>query len=284
MKKAVILANHFRSFEYITGYLKEFFGDNTDYYICTWDHEYNYSSRNNSRRLGFEHKLKADLTLDLYEPIDTGKVENTIKNFNPKNYKILSDSIFEEWVKSIYTTQSDPQIIKSLLASFYPPKVCIDMIKESGIKYDIVFKSRMDIIPILTQGMTLEEICKEVHHARSHKLYNNLIKIKHGLPWMNDRFFYGHPDVLFGLYNDMEYRISKINSIDFLPISFIPDHFLYGMLLMFTGTTVHQGKIHDEIIRKGFVDLNYELGNPEHHRRYINWERQVDRKKDRGEQ
>ena len=281
MKKAVILSNHYRSFEYIASYLKDFFGKDTDFYICTWDHEYNYENQAIKEKYAFEKKQDVQLSPLMYKPIDIKKIQNFIREFNPKDYKILTDEEFDTWAEKMPNVPKTSKYhSRQILGSFLPPKICADMIRNSGIEYDLIFKSRMDIIPIMSEGYNFDSFCATLLNLQNHKprtILSTSLKINSGLPWINDRFLSGHADAILDLYDNLEYKINTLFSLKFLhketPLLF---HRLYGMLLTFTKINVRATKvIYDEIIRKDFVDMNLKLGNIEDHEKALELKRKI---------
>lgn len=280
MKKAVILANHYRSFEYIAGYLKDFFGKDTDFYICTWDHEYRYLNQVTQQNLGFQEKRDLQESPLSYKPINLEKIQNFIREFNPKDFKILRDEEFDTWAEKMPNVpKPDKYHSRYTLASFLPPKICADMIKNSGIKYDLIFKSRMDIIPIMSEGYDFDSFCESFLNLKNYKprtILSTSLKINSGYPWINDRFLSGHATAILDLYDNLEYKINTLYSLKFLHKETLSHGRLYGMLLTFTKINVRPTKvIYDEIIRKDFVDMNLKLGDIKDHQKALEFKRKI---------
>lgn len=276
MKKAVILSNHYRSFEYIADYLKNFFGKDTDFYICTWDHQFNYENQTVKNSYGFKVKSDAQLSPYMYKPLNLKKIESFIQEFNPKDYKILTDKEFDTWAEKMPNVpKQDKYYSRYILGGMLPPKICADMIRNSGISYDLIFKSRMDIIPLMRSG-SFNTFCQSLMDSRPRTILTNLLKFKDGLPYMNDRFWCGKGDTVLDFFNDIENKIDTIFSLKFFQGRSIINHMLYGTLMLFTQANLKfNDQIYDEIIRKDFVDMKFELGNVADHKKALDTKRKT---------
>ena len=264
MRKAVMLCNHYRSFEYIAQHIKDFFGDNTDYYVCTWDHDFRHLSNMDQLNLGYKSTLteKPAFTSlpELYTPLDVPKISKFIEDFGVKEYKILKDEYFDEWAKLMPNvipgdTKENKYSRRAFIGQFLPIKVCADMIRDSGEKYDVVFRLRMDCVPFNTTDKTLEEICNEVVTLkRNTRIFMENFKISKGMPHIPDRFFYGQQHLMLQIFQDLEYKINTLYGNELYRNKALFAHKLLGGLLIFTDTYIRKTPLFDKIVRKDFVD------------------------------
>lgn len=260
MKKAVLLCNHFRSFEYISDYIKNFYGENTDYYITTWDKDYNYF---NSVHWDYFKGHKVDMQRDLYSytSLDIRKVEKVIKNFGVKDYKIYTDSDFSEWVSNITALNpADLEFteLQRILGLIFQIKSCYNLIQG---EYDIIIRQRLDNIPIITSDESLETILNNAFFSSKNTFYTHLMTLRRGLPAVEDRFFYGKHQVFKDIFFNIEDKLNKIWSNDLFRNRPIFHHKLIGALLLYTELYTKPSNLRDLIIRKDVVDQKVSLTN-----------------------
>lgn len=283
-----MLCNHFRSFEYIAEDIKKFFGDNTDFYICTWDVDNRYMTALDMVEEGFlkdqQNKIQFTSLPKVYTPLNLEHIENFIKDFNPKQYKILPHKYGEDWVNQIPNLNKlgDSYTKLAHVGQFIPIEECANMIKASGITYDVVFRLRMDTIPLNLSFKTLEEILN--HRTIVNKtdtIFMNKLGIKNGLVQVADRFFYGPQDIMLEVFSNLKEKINFLFSTPLAPLvkdKLVFAHKLQGLLLLLTNVYIRSTPLLDKIVRKDFVNMKLNPTNFLDHDKYDLYRKSIEKK------
>ena len=266
LKKAVILSNHFRSFKYISDYLVEFFGPNTDYYICAWDDEGGYINGTKYPSL-IDNRYR--YSKEYYSKTDKTYLETAIKNFDPVNYKIINNKLLYKLLDDVdfpINKFESKHFIDYTIGGFLPPYICSKMISESKIKYDIIIKARLDIIPIAPPKFNFEKHLNDLSSSSKDRILytsrfldeKNTSTLVKGVPYIQDEFFYGKAESILSFYKDIFLKIKKLYGISFLEKKLNRPK-INGLLFSFTESSVNHSPLKWEVIRKDYVDSNSNL-------------------------
>lgn len=265
MKKAVILSNHFRSFNYIYKYLQDFWGEDTDFFISTWDHDYGYFSiaelEIKSKHLNFDrYHVQEILTSDEnYIPLNQEKLKADISKINPYSAAIYSVDDFFEWVSHIkrHTSFNKLQLLHKYGQLFITQKG-MELINKSGNHYDVVFRSRMDNIPYLPPSINMdEEILHIIKRDNKPTIGLDKLRITAGFPFMQDRLFFGSQKTMTTFFENIQDKINFFIDSGILDLPHINSYFYthktFGILLMLGKLSSRQSNFRDAVVRKDSV-------------------------------
>lgn len=269
LKKAVILSNHFRSFNYIKEYVREFWGESTDFYISTWDYDYFYKTSEEIKSLeeypGNLEELKRD-------KLDKSKLTNDIESFNPHSYLIHTDEDFMEWASGFNDFNASSK--STLLTKYGQLFSCIkgfELVKKSMINYDYIVRTRLDCIQHLQQYATWEKEFRKFDTSKKRRSRNNLMveefTVKEGFPYISDGFYYGNLRTLNHLYSNVHTKVNKIHDSGIFSDNDLKKKFLFhklfGSLILGSPIDVKYSSLRNTIIRKNHEMENIDLNNLE---------------------
>lgn len=267
LKKAVILSNHFRSFNYVKEYVRKFWGESTDFFISTWDYNYFYKTAEEVEDLKKHPDYIEELKKDT---LDKDELKEDLESFNPHSYYIHTDNEFMEWASgfSDYGTLSRSRLLTKYGQLFS----CIkgfELVKKSKVNYDCVIRTRLDCIQYLPDHSTWEKEFKKFDSSKKTRPRNNLMveqfTIKEGFPWVTDAFFYGQPRTLDYLYCNVHSRINKINNSSIFTDNDLKEkllfHKFFGSLILGSNIDIKFTTLRNIIIRKDHVVKNLDLND-----------------------
>lgn len=279
MKIAVLLTNHFRSFDYIKDYLKKFWSEyDVDFYISTWDHDFSYHDSleickiiSNTGSLG-KNDREMQAKQDVFSPIPQEGLLESIKYLSPLDFYISSVEDFYNWSKPYETlpifTDSSPGFILNHLGQIFSIEKGINLIKKSNIKYDLIYRTRMDTIQFTSPTHPIEEI-KRVSSRKDYNqtLYTQSVRISKGFVFLGDRFLIANPNIFFKFtdnFFDQLFKVvnSNLYSIHDLKLNLFT-HKMLGIMSLGLGINVSPIRIRDGIIRKDHVLNKVDLTNIE---------------------
>lgn len=146
--------------------------DNSDFYISTWDKTYEVNNR---------------LLIDIFEDV----TEDRIKNFIPNaNIKISVDLNIEN---------GQSHYIRKLI---YHWKTLIDMVNNSGKKYDIVILTRPDLY--IKENVNFTNFIDNMDDNTMYALTNIDVRPSYPNLYVNDCFFIAKYDLIEKMINFLE--------------------------------------------------------------------------------
>lgn len=292
MKKAVLLSNHFRSFDYIKYYLKSFFGEDTTYFISTWDYNYGYTNSDDAKRYkSGTHNYTNYST----SPLDKNYIENSVKALGSVKLNIHTNDEFFEWASSFNETKTLSS--EDILFKYGQLFSCVNAYEQlinSEEKFDLVFRVRLDTIPYFSKEKStsiynpnisknsidfnnrytlkddvniLEKKAKSIYSSnrknQSILMSGSPVRITQGWPWIDDQFFYGKEDVFEKLYSNCIERINSLVSCKVFSNNELRPywHDVFGFLLLGQSIKITKSNIQTLVIRKDHVDNRVELSD-----------------------
>ena len=265
-KVAVLFTNHYRTFPLISNTIKEFYGPNVDFYASTWDHDHGNLTYNETVDL-----LKSNSSIAYNEWYNTSvaymelnlqKVKNELKDFEIKDFIINSADEYDLWASQIQGFTYSTWWEKFLrFGTLYTKVKGWELIKSTGIHYDIIFYHRFD-----TLNFIKKEVLSNKHAFEKifRKDWNNhlgvsKLSIAKGYVWVDDKFFYTSSIGSAKLFDDI---INTLNMIISNPLfkdnaqSHFCNHKLLGTLIQaakfrrlyntpFDNTTIYKSTVLD---------------------------------------
>lgn len=290
MKKAVLLSNHFRSFNYIKSYVKSFFGEETTYFISTWDYNYGYSNSDDVKN--YETKTHNYIKYST-SPLSRGYIEDSIKDLGRFKLNFHTNDEFFDWANNFY--ESKFLSSEEILFKYGQLFSCINSYQQlidSQEKFDVVFRLRLDCIPYFSKekstsiysstisknsaafnkNYSLEEdinilVKKEKSILDNKRKYQPIlmsgspVRITQGWPWIDDQFFYGKEDAFEKLYSNCIERINSLVSTKVFANDELRPywHDVFGLLLLGQNIKTVKSNIQTVVIRKDHVDKKVDL-------------------------
>ena len=279
MKLALLLSNHYRSFNYIYKYIRDFWGSDVDIFIATWDHNYAYFStqelEKHSKELGFDrhHDQRLLTSNRAYQPLNNETILEGCKKIKPKSVSIHSNEDFFDWAAQIKNTGDfTPEQLLHKFGQIFIGQKALELCNNTGNNYDAIIRSRMDNVPWLPEGWSLGDelsrFSKYVNKSPDKKiLMIDKLRMEYGFPFMGDKFFYGTQEAMTSFYSNAQTKFNNIQtsgmySTDVLKQKYYT-HKVFGSLLLESGISTNFMKIRDCVIRKDHVDSQMNLYSTE---------------------
>jgi len=215
-KTAVIFTNHIRCLEETKEVIKQFYPNNTDYYISTYDEDHGWmTAEEHSEQYELykqETGRKAYIGLlhspRLYHPLPDGKFDRLTKYFNFKNSFIGSREHSKAWFTKNFSNLLGEVDYKQLFTfgDAYQKYHGWLKVLETGIKYDKVIFQRCDLVPFKEDYTFLPNT------YQNRILYADSFRIFKGYLHFDDRFCFGSYDFWKSFFDRF---VEKVNySVD----------------------------------------------------------------------
>ena len=190
MKIAICYSGMFRNFQNnVDNHIEHLISKyDCDIYLSFWD-SYGFGS--------FQDKLISK-HIDIIPEQVKGEILNKLhpKNFEFESYDEMD--IFFESEGNKYGDSEHPPFCKNILSMYYKINRCGEMVKDSGINYDLILRLRGDIL--FTEDLILQLPKENIVYS----------PIQGSWPQsMNDQLIYGNEKVM-SIYHDLYDKLPEI--------------------------------------------------------------------------
>jgi hypothetical protein len=242
MKVAICYSGMLRGFEdFIQNHIDYLISKHDcDIYLNFWDvfgyglQPYSkYTTKNHYRFTGFhgENKSKIEIVPIIESDlIDDGTKNRIIEKLKPKDYIFDSFSTMEpffqekekyfinKWeIKIEDGVQFPVLLMMNVMGMYYRIYKCGEMVKNSGIEYDVVLRNRTDTL--FTDNVILQKPEKNTIYTNSIQSWTEAV---------NDTFLYGDMDVMFNYH---KLYLNLFSMWEEIPVWNSSEHFLYKYLI-----------------------------------------------------
>jgi len=242
MKVAICYSGMLRGFEdFIQNHIDYLISKHDcDIYLNFWDvfgyglQPYSkYTTKNHYRFTGFhgENKNKIEIVPIIESDLIDDETKNRIiEKLKPKDHIFDSFSTMEPFFqeKEKYfinkweiKTEDDVQfpvlLMMNVMGMYYRIYKCSEMVKNSGIEYDVVLRNRTDTL--FTDNVILQKPEKNTIYTNSIQSWTEAV---------NDTFLYGDMDVMF---NYQKLYLNLFSMWEEIPVWNSAEHFLYKYLI-----------------------------------------------------
>lgn len=236
MKKAVILDGTLRSLPYIKEYIKDFYGNNTDYFLNLWDFEFNFFTIEEVKNLSCKYKNKFKLkgSEDLYQEVNKKLAYECADFLNAKifNWKtkegcldyFKNDTFYN--VGQVYSKHTIRQLI------------------SDPFEYDSIIIQNPDRVPYGSVEHFNKK--KSILSTPWFTFKDGMIEFEFGLFSLSSTGFLDY-------FNNIVGRYKRQQELDFFFGKTFFNHNLHGMLLLNTNIILKNSKLEFEIVRKDAI-------------------------------
>ena len=213
LKKAVLISGHLRSFYNAWHKIKEFYGEDTDFYFTVWDHDFI-----NSKNAEYDtEKLK----------------EFLVKEPKVKSLNFISVEDLLNWSNTIKNVDNSIETHYNRFGQIFICYKNVEFSKEHLKNYDLVFRNRLDIYPTL-QPHSVDTFNSQLNDLST--LYTMKDFLSFGFFRFGESFFYSSPETYLELFKDLRFKISDILSNPFFKAKekSLTNHNLWGTVVQFS--------------------------------------------------